>query len=245
MNLTYVTQDEAHTQLYGWTSANFPQSWTAMASGYEVKGELRRVVVVVGGGSLSMSKENNRVTAAISQLDPVNYSTCPQKLQQHMHQAEGKKPDTLRVIKSKHQHSYAAWWLDPLDNQSPWWCAISSRMSSHTPASYPRSRLLFCSIIVYSLRIRAHVYTIKPLWWITTFFWTCKLPADQREGAVIMREIWHSRVGCALLYTAVNSMASSNKVVLLSVAVKPKLLLLSSFKKQMVVHELEKHLVSC
>lgn len=184
-----------------------------------------------GGGLCQCQRRNNRVTAAISQLDPVSYSTCPKKLQQHMHQAEGKKPDTSRVIKSKHQHSYAAWWLDPLDNQSPWWCAISSRMSSHSPASYPRSRLPFCSIIVYSLRIRAHVYPIKPLWWITTFFWTCKLPADQREGAVIMREIWHSRVGCALFYTAVNSTASSNKVVLLSVAVKPKLLLLSSFKK--------------
>lgn len=175
-----------------------------------------------------MSKEKQSSHSCYLTAWPCKLFHLPQKATTTYASGWGKES---RVIKSKHQHSYAAWWLDPLDNQSPWWCAISSRMSSHSPASYPRSRLPFCSIIVYSLRIRAHVYPIKPLWWITTFFWTCKLPADQREGAVIMREIWHSRVGCALFYTAVNSTASSNKVVLRSVAVKPKLLLLSSFKK--------------
>lgn len=218
VNVMYATQDEAlsgaHTQLYGWTPANFPQSHTsAMTSGCEVKGELGR------GGLCQCQRRNNRVTAVISQLDPVSHSTCPQKLHQHMHQAEGTKPGTFRAIKHKHQHPNTPWRLDSMDNWSP-------PDDVQSVYAWTVTRLLPVQdqdhLFAASSSIHYALGPNKLPWWITTFFWTCKLPTDQREGAVIMREIWHSRVGCALFNAAVNLTALSNKVIFLSAVIEPK-----------------------
>lgn len=127
----------------------------------------------------------NWVTAVILQLDPINLT--------HNNVCTTQRIMSTLYLKTRPILPDKMWGMMAWPSADPWRIteALDDVLSVHAWAvtrSLPikGSRLPFCSIIVYSLRTRPHVYPIQPLWWITTFiqiFWTCKLPADQKGGS--------------------------------------------------------------